>query len=291
MPAYCLDDSPAPGVVPKSAHCRRPPPGPAPIRALPLSLIGVSLALLADTARAQANPLDIGVRSSVVATPVWSDKSPVASAGERGKTYGIASVDEIKSELRLVKPVDERALVALLLHELDANGFHEFVKGQKPDILLAVSYGRGGLRNPFIRDSGETPGGITPTPSPTLAGSQEFEATTVTITGAFSQQLVDEKSFGYEHKIQKAGFEKLYIRITAFQYPSGPNTKARMLWKTYMVVDDPDHRDLNAIAAKMLEAGAPYFGRPVEQEIDVFKPVPDGRVHVGAPEVVAHKTN
>ena len=57
-----------------------------------------------------------------------------------------------------------------------------------------------------------------------------------------------------------------------------------------MVVDDPEHRDLNAIAEKMLAAGAPYFGRELkEEEVDVYKPLPEGRVNVGTPEVVEPK--
>jgi hypothetical protein len=64
-----------------------------------------------------------------------------------------------------------------------------------------------------------------------------------------------------------------------------------MLWKTVMCVDDPDHRDLNAIAAKMLEAGAPFFDKVIQdREATIFKPLPDGRVNVGTPEVVEPKS-
>ena len=60
-----------------------------------------------------------------------------------------------------------------------------------------------------------------------------------------------------------------------------------MLWKTVMCVDDPDHRDLNTIAAEMLEAGAPYFDKVIrDPEATIFKPLPDGRVNVGTPEVL-----
>ena len=115
-------------------------------------------------------------------------------------------------------------------------------------------------------------------------------ATSQVITGAFSQQLVDEKSPGYEAKLQKASYEKLYLRVIAWEYPRQPKAKAKMLWKTTMVVDDPDHRDLNAIAQKMFEAGAPYFDREIrDPEVEVYQPLPDGRVNVGTPEVVPAK--
>ena len=121
-------------------------------------------------------------------------------------------------------------------------------------------------------------------------GANDGGATTNVITGAFSQQLFDQKGHGYEQKLQKAGFEKLFIRITAWAYPSGPKGKTKMLWKAVMCVDDPDHRDLNTIAAEMVAAGAPYFDKEVrEPEAEIFRPLPDGRVNVGTPEVVEPK--
>jgi len=100
-------------------------------------------------------------------------------------------------------------------------------------------------------------------------------------------QLYDEKTPGWEAKLQKASFEKLYLRVTAWAYPTEHNAKPRMLWKAVMVVDDPDHRDLNQVAAKMLEAGAPYFDKqPKDKEVDVYKPLLDTHVNVGHPEVL-----
>jgi hypothetical protein len=60
-----------------------------------------------------------------------------------------------------------------------------------------------------------------------------------------------------------------------------------MLWKTIIVADDPDHRDLNVIAGQMLKAGAPYFDRDLKKpEIDIYQNMPAGKVNVGTPEVV-----
>ena len=87
--------------------------------------------------------------------------------------------------------------------------------------------------------------------------------------------------------MQKAQYEKLCIRLTAWQYPTDPKAKPKQLWHTTMIVDDPDHRDLNTIAAEMLAAGAPYFDKEIkEEEVDVNKPLPEGRVNLGTPEVV-----
>jgi len=81
--------------------------------------------------------------------------------------------------------------------------------------------------------------------------------------------------------------EKLYIRVAAWQYPTDLKARAKILWKTIMVVDDPDNRDLNILASRMLEAGAPYFDRQtVEKEISVYQPLPEGQVNVGTPRVI-----
>lgn len=254
-----------------------------------LALITAFLGGGALIARAQETQLEVGVRASVVdKTHLWSkDKLKTPGEGGHGKIYGILSVDLVKSDQRLTKPVDEKYVTTLLMNELDANGFKQFVPGQRPDILLTMSYGRGGLANPYIRDAGEVGGAGVSIPVEVGGGGDASNAPTQTITGAFSQQLMDEKTPGYEAKLQKASYEKLYIRITAWSYPSKPKEKPAMLWKTVMVVDDPDHRDLNVVAQKMLEAGAPFFDKlPRDREVEVHKPLPDGRVILGTPEVV-----
>jgi hypothetical protein len=87
--------------------------------------------------------------------------------------------------------------------------------------------------------------------------------------------------------LQRAEFEKLCIRVTAWKYPTDPKATPHQLWNTTMIVDDPDHRDLNAVAAKMLEVGAPYFDKDIkEEEIDVYKPLPEGQVNVGTPQEI-----
>ena len=219
------------------------------VRRLSLLVTLACAGLVTASAQAQESQLDVGVRSSVA-------DSVISRATGQGQTFGILSVEEIKSDLRLVSPVDERALLSQLLRELEANGFREFTKGHRPDILLTVSYGRGELRNPYYRDNGIVPAGVAVVPAQDLPdgspGSMRSDAPTLTITGAFPLQLYDEKTPGFESKLQKAGYEKLYIRVTAWQYPAGSGRKNKQLWKTIMVVDDPDHRDLNLVAAEML---------------------------------------
>ena len=274
------------------------------------ALLALGLGWSVQPVSAQDNQLEVDVRSNVVdTTHLWSSKRPkMTGEGGHGKTYGVLTVDEVKSDRDLEKPVDEKYLANLLVQQLEANGFRQMTKGQRPDILLTVSYGRGELANPYIRDTGEVgAGGSVPNAGSShgaipignsgaeIAASGGFgtsNAPTQTITGGMAQQLMDEKTPGYEAKLQKASFEKLYIRVTAWDYPNKQNypdkrSTPRMLWKTIMVVDDPDNRDLNIVAAKMLEAGAPYFDKqPKDREVEVYKPLPNTRVNVGEPEVV-----
>lgn len=247
---------------------------------LRLTALAACLAITASTGWAQ-DVVDIGVRTKVIDKELqWAHKTDAPDSGGHGRTYAILAVDEIKSEQRLVKPVDQNALLQHLYVELEKNGFHKYVKGTKPDILLTLSYGRGDLKNPYLE--GLTSGELQPGDVPVA-----------TITGAFSKQLVDEKTPGFEANLQKASFEKLFLRITAWEFPKDPKAKAKMLWKTVVVADDPDHRDLNAIAAQMLEAAAPLFDKDLKddkREINFIKPLQDGHVTVGTPEVVEPKT-
>ena len=232
----------------------------------------------ANSARGQEENLDVGVRSKVVDGDVKAKATKThPGEGGHGKIYGVLAVSQIPAGEKIVKPVDANRMLEALHRELAANGFARVSKGHKPDILLTVSYGRGYLPNPYTRDTGELTTGVDQTP-------------TMTITGAMPMQLYDAKTPGWEANLQKNQFEKLYIRVTAWEYPTQPNAKSKMLWKTIMVVDDPDHRDLNASMEKMLEAGAPYFDKePKGPEVDIHKPVPTGRVNVGTPEVVEPK--
>src|ERR1043165_6122723 len=110
----------------------------------------LATALWPRTSWAQADQLDVGVRSKVTdKTHLWSKENPkIPGDGGHSKLYGIAKVEEIKSDQRLVKPVDETYLTNVLILEMEKNGFKQIVAGQRPDIIIVMSYGRGQLENP-----------------------------------------------------------------------------------------------------------------------------------------------
>ena len=232
---------------------------------------GLGLALVA----ARAQEMDIGVRSSI-------DDKVFGKSGAtpaHGKIYGMLPPQQVVSDSKLVQPADGNLIAALVARELDNNGFQRVAKGQRPQIIISMHYGRGWLRNPYMAGAGpETPGGFS-----AVGG---IDAPTVSVTG-MGEQLFKEMGTGFLQKEQKAQYEKLFIRVTAWEYPTDPKSKPKMLWHTMVLVDDPDHRDLNRVAAEMLANAGHYFDKEIkEEEVDIYKPVPEGRVYVGKPEVV-----
>lgn len=254
-----------------------------------------SLGLVTTAARAQENEIDIGVRSTIVDKPLGHSKSSMQDAKPHGKIYGIVLVKQVTTEQKLVKPVDESAIIGLLSTELNTHGYKLVPAGQIPEIVLTVYYGRGYLNNPFLRGAGhEMPAGVGSASlgtSGTGGGTAPADAPTYNITGV-GEQLFRNKGNGYEAKLQKAQYEKLYIRVAAWAYPSDPKAKTKQLWNTTMIVDDPEHRDLNAVAEKMIKAGVAYFDHEMkDEEVDVYQPLPEGKVNVGTPEVVPPKAH
>jgi hypothetical protein len=239
------------------------------------------LGLLAIAVRAQDGQLDIQVRSALLDQPseYSSDKSPTAGTGNHGRVYAIVAVQLIKSDDKIVRPVDAHVLMDEVRHELDTHGFRQAVKGQKPDILLTVQYGRAWLTNPYF-GGGQAQ----------AMQKQDGDVMKQDITGDI-KLLTRLQAIGAEAKAQRAQYEKLLIKITAWEYTTDPKAHAKRLWHTLMITDDPDHRDLNTIAAELLAAGAPYFDRETkDEEVDVTKPLPEGHVNVGTPEVVEPAT-
>lgn len=258
------------------------PPKPVGFQVARRLLLAAVLAGFAPRARSAAAepPLTVGVRSAVERPPA---NAPGPLAGLR--RYALLEIQLIASAVRLVKPVDEPQLLRQLFAALAARGFQPAGDHQKPEILLTVQYGRGWLKNPYRSSAGDvtidspaalSTGGGGAATDPNLANAESF-------TG-LSTQFMDRLSPGYEAELQKASYEKLLVRVTAWAYPTDPKARAQRLWQTTMVVDDPDHRDLNLILPQMFAAGALYFDRPTEQgEVSVSRPAAIAEVRVGIP--------
>jgi hypothetical protein len=254
----------------------------------PLMLTAGCLGLMMPAMGADVdNQLEVGVRSVVLAQPAAAaGKSDLQKVAEQRRIYGILAVQPIDSDELLVKPVDARKLMALVSHGLDTHGFLQVEKGQKPEIIITVQYGRGWLANPYLSDARNAQTGFEHLNFVAVTGDWQ-EAPAVQDLVGVTEQFMDERAPGHEAKLQKAALEKLYILVLAWRYPTDPNAKATILWKTTMVADDPDHQDLNVIAAQMIAAGAPFFAKEIKQgEIDVTTSPPEGHVKVGTPKVV-----
>jgi len=154
--------------------------------------------------------------------------------------------------------------------------------GQKPEMVITVKYGRGLLMsNPYLDlDNlrlGENP-------------QKQGQHSNLSNSDRVGTQMHDNY-VGLEEKRQRGRYDKLIIQVRAWKYPPPPDPKQKteLLWATTMYVDDPQHRDLNTIAAKMLATGARYFDQHigVEHEVVINTAMPEGHVKVGSPEVLA----
>ena len=249
----------------------------SPLLARALLVVALGCTVFPTVLCAQQN-LDITVRAGIdLAEKHRRDHDKEYAANPtRGRIYFLARIMEEKGETKLVKPVDAIALAKLLNKQLEAAGFHAALPGQKPEIVITVKYGKGYLNNPYSNQDGDHQ--ITP-----LSNSDRVE---------YFQ--THEKFVGYYERLVAGWQEKLVIQVRAWAYPPPPDPKQKeeLLWATTMIVDDPDHRDLNLVADQMLAKGAAYFDRHVEKESEVVihTAMLDGHVNVGPPEVVPKDT-
>jgi hypothetical protein len=254
---------------------------------------GVALTPLA--AQSSNNQLEVGVRTQLDRQKlIWDGihSHKLENPPEHGKIYAIFLMQPVDSVLKPVRPIDAQIIARELTYQLETHGYHHVEPKHKPDILLTVIYGRSNLPNPYftrktnVDNMGpELPFDSGSAKAPGQKPGDESAPPKVAIDDpAIRERLMEN---GVEAKATKSGFEKLFILVRAWKYPSGPKEKPEALWVATMYVDDPDHRDLNLIAKQMLEAGAPYFDREIKgEEVEVYKPLPDGHVNVGAPEVI-----
>lgn len=228
-----------------------------------LALTG--LPLLADE---KAPAVEIAVRSSV--DERWEGFRKLGAI-EHGRVYAIISVKETPSVEKLLAPVGEGRLAEQLREVLAGRGFTEIVAGQQPEILLTVLYGRGFLKNPYLKGA--------------VVDELTGDIPIATITDP--DQIVRQRQAGYEAKLQGAQLEKLFIRVSAWKTPESPGEKPASIWTTTMVVDSPESRDLNQFTAEMLAAGAEYFDRAIkDEEVRVNSAGPEGSVTLGPLKVI-----
>ena len=241
------------------------------------------------------NQLNVGVRTQLDRQKrIWDGVHShlLENAPEHGKSYAILMIQPTASQRKLVKPVNAAAIRDELVRQLGAQGYHHIESNQQPEILVSVIYGRSWLPNPYFTDKIDVDNMGPENEAPVMAyeNSKGMPSAPQGVV-INNPNLAARLSIpSYSHKATKASFEKLFILVRAFKYPppADPKQKPEVLWVTTMYVDDPDHRDLNVIAKQMLEAGAPHFDREIkDEEIEIMKPLPEGHVKVGTPEVVA----
>ncbi len=256
-------------------------------------LASLAVALVPLPAQEFDNQLNVGVRTQLDRQKrIWNGvHSHKPEAIEHGKLYAILMIQPTLSMRKLVKPVSAVAIKEELMRQLATQGYRHVEPGQKPEILVSVIYGRSNLPNPYLTNTinvdnmGPEYESVARDYESDKSMPSQPKGVVISDPNLAARLSIPSVS----HKATKAGFEKLFILVRAFKYPPPPDPtkKPEVLWVTTMFVDDPDHRDLNAIVKQMLEAGAPYFDREIkDEEVEILKTLPEGHVKVGTPEVV-----
>jgi hypothetical protein len=254
----------------------------SPLRTIALLAVGLTGSAFAagDAIPADAD-YRINVRSEVERAYTRFGREPVR---EHGKVYAIVKMDLIDNpDGKLVRPVNEFALLKNLNAVLAKRGFREAPPGTTPEILLTVLYGRGFLKNPYMDDS------MIENDAPGIDGVGSMGGRTVTIVG-IPKDIIRHKDAGYEEKLQRADGEKLILNVTAWgmpeRKPGEKKQRPKQLWHVTINTDDAD-QDLNAQMEKMLAAGSMYFDREMDkEEVTTFSSLPEGNVKIGTPTVV-----
>jgi len=223
-------------------------------------LVTAGLAPTAVAADAENRPaLRVEIRSTV--DDLWNGMKK-KKPEPHGKIFYIISMRAEKSEQKLKAPVDEDALAKELKRALNAQGFREISGGEKPDILLAVIYGRGLLKNPYLQD-----------------GLDEIDPEGPIATISSPGQGFARHENGFEAKAQNAQNEKLYVTVRAVKYPDKPREKVSRLWQTTVILADPDNHDLNEVAKDMFAVGVTQFDRVLPKEgVVISTDDPQGKV-------------
>ena len=255
------------------------------------ALLVIALAPVATLAQSSDGQVAVGVRTQLDRQKVIWDGAhshKLENAPEHGKVYAILMIQPTQSPQKLVKPVNAAALRDELVRQLESHGYHHVLPNQRPEILLSVIYGRSWLPNPYFTDKINVDN-MGPELKPYVADriTHEFgpDGMVPDTPGLATELSIPSNS----HKATKANLEKLFILVRAFKYPPpvDPKQKPEVLWVATMFVDNPENQDLNLVIKQMLEAGAPYFDKEIPgKEVEIWKPLPEGHVKVGAPEVV-----
>lgn len=222
--------------------------------------------------------LRIAVRSDVDQPFEGWGKAPLK---EHGRTYTLVYMQERKSALPLLKPVAPESVAKVLVAEMKKQGFEALPMEEKPELLLGATYGRAYVKNPYYKDN--------------IAFGKTLSLVGVSGLEYFARMKAET---GFREKVQDADNEKLFIRIIAWENPRArsdykPGDEGKKLhevWRTTVLINDPDNRDLNEFLEKMLAAAAPLFDHKVKDEEEIVNTsLPEGYVRLGEAKEVPDK--
>lgn len=239
--------------------------------------------------RAQEPELTLNVRTTV--------ELPVPPSLGAHPTFAMAPAVEVAAAEQLARPVTDQTLLAvyrMLQEKLEAQGYAGVTGRTRPEILVTIQYGRGYLPNPYtlgmtVADGDATRGAADSLAKGPTAGADKMTGETgrtVLLRGPMN--YMRRRESGFEGRMQSANQEKLFFTIIAWNFASmRKGEKPVRYWTTTVLVDDPDHRDLNQIHDQMIAAGAEFFNRKTDrEEAEISTRIRNGRVEIGTPRVV-----
>jgi hypothetical protein len=232
--------------------------------------------------------LDLKVRTAV--------EVPVPASLGPHPTFAMLPAVEVASPEKFVRPVSETTLLGvykILQEKLVTTGYIGVADKIRPDLLITIQYGRGYLPNPYtigVSSSAMSAGSIDPNPGVARSegpGRMSGDAGPTVLQRGEMNQL-KRYDMNYESKMQLAAQEKLFFTIAAWNFASMQKGATRVrYWTTTVLVDDPDHRDLNQIYEQMITAAGEFLNRRLDgAEVDVSTKIREGRVEVGIPRVL-----
>jgi hypothetical protein len=251
-------------------------------------LIASTFAVMAAVPAAGARDAEVNV---VVDMTAEGRKVPPPSPGHPVYYLPLMGAYQQRGQLTAGEPPppSPTEIAHLVAVELAKQGYFVTNAKSAPSIILAIHYG---YMNPaIVNDS--------PTGDPTskvFFNQQEM----LSLVGGETLKNAD-LDMEREHVMQGAEQDRYFVMVSAFDYatyadsrlatasaaggkhPSKPPQKI-LLWQAK--ISTPSNAvSLEAVLPILVKAGAPQFGRETVRPIVLMKPLPEGRVEIGTPEV------
>ena len=190
-----------------------------------LGLVASVLLVLSAPARAyEKDALNIGVQSEVEGAAAKPDHPSAPGTDKPVVTYFLAAPHEVWSKWQLLKPVDPKFVAQEVRKVLQPKGYRPALKGEKPDVVIMVLYGRGWVHNPYPVPLTAPPGAFTSARDWNVRDVIKMQNSEAFVT---SSSILNDKQVRDDQ-------EKLFIIVASWVWdpPALLKHKGKQLWYT-----------------------------------------------------------